>query len=395
GVRHAREGFPVSPVIARQWEIATGQLADQPGFRDAFMPKGRAPRPGETWRFQEQASTLEEIAATRGKSFYRGRLAKAIAQFARQTGGALDESDLAAHQCDWVEPIGHDYRGFTVHEIPPNGAGIAALIALGILESLPVAGTAADSAQRLHLQIEAMRLAFADAHAHVTDPQHMRVTPGAMLDQAYLAKRAAMVDPQRAGTYPAGDPPKGGTVYLCTADAKGQMVSLIQSNFKGFGSGVVVPGTGISLQNRGMGFSLQPGHPNYVGPRKRPYHTIIPAFISKQGRPVMAFGVMGGNMQPQGHLQIAMRFIDDACNPQSCSDGPRWRIDDEGGLMVESSVPAGTVEGLRAMGHAVKVMPPDSLDFGSCQAIACLGDDPRDGYVAGSDHRRDGHAGGF
>ncbi|MEK9720422.1 MAG: gamma-glutamyltransferase, partial [Quisquiliibacterium sp.] len=269
------------------------------------------------------------------------------------------------------------------------------LIALGILESLPVAGTAADSAQRLHLQIEAMRLAFADAHAHVTDPQHMRVTPGAMLDQAYLAKRAAMVDPQRAGTYPAGDPPKGGTVYLCTADAKGQMVSLIQSNFKGFGSGVVVPGTGISLQNRGMGFSLQPGHPNYVGPRKRPYHTIIPAFISKQGRPVMAFGVMGGNMQPQGHLQIAMRFIDDACNPQSCSDGPRWRIDDEGGLMVESSVPAGTVEGLRAMGHAVKVMPPDSLDFGSCQAIACLGDDPRDGYVAGSDQRRDGHAGGF
>jgi len=394
-VRHARDGFPVSPVIARQWELATAQLAEQPGFREAFMPEGRAPRAGETWRFEAQARTLEEIAASRGESFYRGPLAAAIAQFARETGGAIDEADLAAHRCDWVEPIARDYHGYTVHEIPPNGSGIAALIALGILEHLPVSDTAPDSAERLHLQIEAMRLAFADSHAHIADPEHMRVSTSAMLADSYLAQRAALIDPQRAGSYPAGEPPKGGTVYLCAADAQGRMVSLIQSNFKGFGSGVVVPGTGISLQNRGMGFSLQPGHPNFIGPRKRPYHTIIPAFMTRQGRPVMAFGVMGGNMQPQGHLQVAMRFIDDRLNPQSCSDGPRWRIDDAGDLTVESSLPSRTVDGLRAKGHAVKVMPNDSLDFGSCQAIACLSEDPRDGYVAGSDHRRDGHAGGF
>ena len=394
-VRHARDGYPVSPVIARQWDIATGQLAEQPGFREAFMPTGRAPRPGECWRFEAQARTLEEIAATRGEAFYRGRLAAAIADFARRTGGSITEADLAAHQCNWVEPISQDYHGCTVHEIPPNGSGIAALIALGILENLPVSATLPDSAERIHLQVEAMRAAFADAHQHIADPEHMQVKPGQLLDPSYLAARARLIDPARAGSYPAGEPPRGGTVYLCAADAEGRMVSLIQSNFKGFGSGVVVPDTGISLHNRGMGFSLKAGHPNEIAPGKRPYHTIIPAFMTRQGRPVMAFGVMGGNMQPQGHLQVAMRFIDDGLNPQSCSDAPRWRIDDAGELTVEASMPAQTVEGLRAMGHAVKVMPVDSLDFGSCQAIATLTDDPKDGYASGSDHRRDGHAGGF
>lgn len=394
-LRYAREGFAVSPVIARQWDAATASLGGQPGFAEAFMPSGRAPRAGERWRFDAQARTLEEIAATRGEAFYRGRLGWAIADFARRTGGAITEEDLAAHRCDWVEPIRVDYHGYTIHEIPPNGAGIAALIALGILEHLPVAETRPDSAERLHLQIEAMRIAFADAHAHVADPAHMRVGALDLLDPAYLASRARLVDPRRAGRYAAGDPTRGGTVYLATADAEGRMVSLIQSNFKGFGSGVVVPETGISLHNRGSGFSLADGHPNRVGPGKRPYHTIIPAFMSRGGRPVMAFGVMGGNMQPQGHLQVAMRFIDDGRNPQACSDGARWRIDDAGELTVESSVPAESVEGLRAMGHAPKQMPADSIDFGSCQAIARLSDDLADGYVAGSDHRRDGQAVGF
>ena len=394
-IRYARDGYSVSPVIAKQWDTATGQLAGQPGFREAFMPAGRAPRAGELWRFPDQARTLEEIASTRTESFYRGRLAAEIAGFARATGGAITEADLAAHRCDWVDPISIDYHGFTVHEIPPNGAGIAALIALGMLEHLPVADTRPDSAERLHLQIEAMRLAFADAHAHVADPGHMRVTTAQLLDPAYLAQRARLIDPMRAGRYAAGEPPRGGTVYLSVADAQGRMVSMIQSNFKGFGSGVVVPGTGISLQNRGSGFSLSPGHPNLVGPGKRPYHTIIPAFMTRAGKPVMGFGVMGGNMQPQGHMQVAMRFIDDAGNPQSCSDGPRWRIDDAGELMVEAAVPGTTVEGLLARGHTPKVMPSDSLDFGSCQAVARVSDDLADGYVAGSDHRRDGQAVGF
>jgi len=394
-LRYAHDGFAVSPVIARQWGAATELLSGQPGFAEAFMPAGRAPRAGERWRFEAQGRTLEEIASTRGEAFYRGRLASAIADFARRTGGAITEQDLAAHRCDWVEPIQVGYRGFTIHEIPPNGAGIAALIALGILEHLPVAQTRPDSAERLHLQIEAMRVAFADAHAHVADPAHMRVGASDLLDPAYLAARARLIDPKRAGRYAAGEPARGGTVYLSTADAQGRMVSFIQSNFKGFGSGVVVPGTGISLQNRGSGFSLVEGHPNRVGPGKRPYHTIIPAFMSRGGRPVMAFGVMGGNMQPQGHVQVAMRFVDDGRNPQACSDGARWRIDDAGELTVESSVPSAAVEGLRALGHTPKVMPPDSIDFGSCQAIARLSDDLSDGYVGGSDHRRDGQVAGF
>ena len=394
-IRYARAGFAVSPVIARQWQGAAPKLRDQPGYAEAFLPEGAAPRAGSTWRFGAQAETLEEIATTRGESFYRGRLARRIADFARRCGGALDEQDLASHSVDWVEPIAHGYRGHTIHEIPPNGAGITALMALGMLSHLPVAETRPDSAERLHLQIEAMRLAFADAAAYVADPAHMEVSVASLLDDDYLAQRARLIDRRRAGSYRAGTPASGGTVYLCTADAQGRMVSLIQSNFRGFGSGVVVPGTGISLHNRGSGFSIEPGHPNLVGPRKRPFHTVLPAFISRDGEPLMAFGVMGGNMQPQGHLQLAMRFIDDGNNVQAISDGPRWRITDQGALTVEAAMPAATVSGLEQMGHQVTVMPADSLDFGSAQAIARLSGELDDGYAAGSDHRRDGQAVGF
>jgi gamma-glutamyltranspeptidase / glutathione hydrolase len=283
----------------------------------------------------------------------------------------------------------------TVHELPPNGQGIAALMALGIVEHLPIADTRPDSADRIHLQVEAMRLAFADAHAQVTDPAHMRVTPAQLLDRGYLAARAALVDPKRAGTHLPGVPPGSGTVYLCAADASGMMVSMIQSNYSGFGSGVVVPETGISLHNRGSAFSLVEGHPNRVDGGKRPFHTIIPAFMSRGGQPLMAFGVMGANMQPQGHLQLAMRFLDDGMNPQACTDGPRWRIVDDGRLMVEAAVGAEVADALARRGHPITIAPPDSLDFGSAQLVARLSDDLVDGYCAASEHRRDGQAVGF
>ncbi len=222
----------------------------------------------------------------------------------------------------------------------------------------------------------------------------MNVTTEALLNRDYLAGRAALIDHQQAGTYSAGDPHAGGTVYLCAADESGMMISYIQSNFKGFGSGVVAPG-GIAFHNRGMSFSLIDGHPNQVGPGKRPFHTILPAFLTKGDKPAMAFGVMGGNMQPQGHIQFVMRFVDEYLNPQACSDAPRWRIDDLGKLTVEASMPTAAVEGLKSMGHEVTVMPANSLDFGSAQAIALLGENIQDAYIAGSDHRRDGLAAGF
>ncbi len=392
-IRHARDGFAVAPIVARQWQAyCYGDLLEQPGFRQAFMHLGRAPRAGERWRFADQARTLQDIAESGGESFYRGRLAKAMADFSSACGGALTQADLAGHEANWVAPISQNYRGYTVHEIPPNGQGIAALIALGILERLPVKDTQPDCALRLHLQIEAMRLAFADAYAQVADPDSMLVTPAELLDARYLDARARLVDPKRAQRYPAGSPIRGGTVYLCAADQEGRMISLIQSNFKGFGSGVVVPGTGISMQNRGWGFSVQPGHPNEVGPRKRPFQTIIPAFMTRDGKPVMAFGVMGGNMQPQGHMQVVMRYLEDGSNPQACIDAPRWRINDDGDLTVEAAMPEATVAGLAALGHKVLVQPKGAMDFGSSQMIARLSDDLADGYVAGSDPRRDGHA---
>ena len=232
------------------------------------------------------------------------------------------------------------------------------------------------------------------AYAHISECSTMNVTTHALLDRQYLASRAALIDHQKAGTYAAGDPHSGGTVYLCAADESGMMVSYIQSNFKGFGSGVVAPG-GIAFHNRGMSFSLVNGHPNQVAPGKRPFHTIIPAFLTKGDQPAMAFGVMGGNMQPQGHIQMVMRFVDEYLNPQACSDAPRWRIDDLGKLTVEASMPTAVVEGLKALGHEVTIMPANSLDFGSAQAIALLCENTRSGYIAGSDHRRDGLAAGF
>lgn len=391
-IRHARDGFPVSPVISRQWSEQAALLRECPGF-DAFMPGGRTPVAGEVWRFADQARTLEDIARTRGESFYRGALADAMCRHAADHGGVLSRADLEQHRSEWVNPIGVEFRGRQVWEIPPNGQGIAALIALGLLEHLPYDQTALGSAQRMHLEIEAMRLAFADLHAHVADPVHMQWTAAQLLDPAHLKERARGIDLKRALVHGPSKPPVGGTVYICTADKDGRMVSYIQSNYRGFGSGVVVPGTGISLHNRGSGFVTTPGHVNQVAGGKRPLHSIIPAFLTQGGQPVMAFGVMGGNMQAQGHVQMVLRHVAEGLNPQACSDAPRWRINDTGALTVEPGVPQAVVQGLQDMGHRPEIQAPGNLLFGSAQLIQRLPADAGEVvYAAGSDHRRDGQA---
>ncbi len=388
-IRYAADGYLVSPTIARLWSKQAPELAGQPGFREAFMPRGRAPLPGELFRHPEQARTLALIAETRGEAFYRGELAERMVAHSKANGGALAMEDLAGHQADWVTPIAIDYRGYQVYEIPPNGWGIACLMALGILENFDMASLAPESSQSLHLQLEAMKLAFADAHQHIADPAAMRVTPAALLDKSYLAERAKLIDPARPGT-PVFGTPRGGTVYLTAADASGMMVSYIQSNYQGFGSGVVVPETGISMQNRGIGFVLTEGHVNQVGPRKRPFHTIIPSFMTRGAEPVMGFGVMGGFMQAQGHLQMALRRVDHGQNPQAMIDAPRWRLD--GAVVnVEEAMPRQAIEALQNLGHAVTVAERFDTDFGRAQVILKT----EGGYIGASEWRTDGQAVGF
>ncbi len=389
-IHYGRDGFLVSPTIAGQWAAQITELKSQPGFVDAFMPGGRAPLPGERFRFPEHAATLEKIASTNGEAFYRGELADAMEAHSTANGAAMLASDLAAHRADWVGTISHDYRGYTLHEIPPNGQGIAALIALGILEHFDMASLPVDSADSVHLQIEAMKLAFADAHAYVADSEFMPVTPNGLLGADYLAGRAKLIDRNQAQVFGPGTPPSGGTVYLTAADGGGMMVSMIQSNNLGFGSGVVVPGTGISMHNRGANFVATQGHPNQVGPRKRPYHTIIPGFVTKQNAPVMTLGVMGGPMQPQGHLQLMLRIADYGQNPQAACDGPRFRWVQGLHVTVEDGLPADTLNELRRRGHYL-VSVGDYNAFGACQAIWRM----EDGYLGVSDPRRDGQAAGF
>jgi gamma-glutamyltranspeptidase / glutathione hydrolase len=388
-ISYGRNGFPVSPIIAAQWAAQVPLFKSQPGFAEAFLPAGRAPKPGEVFRFPEHAATLEMIAATNGEAFYRGELAAKLEAHATANGGVMRASDLGAHRADWVGTIGGAYRGYTVHEIPPNGQGIVALIALGILEQFEMASFPVDSADSVHLQIEAVKLAFADAQAYVADIDHMPVRPERLLDKEYLRQRAMLIDRNRAKPASAGTP-RGGTVYLTAADASGVMVSMIQSNYVGFGSGVVVPGTGISLQNRGTAFAVAPGHPNRVGPNKRPYHTIIPGFLTKDGASVMSFGVMGGPMQPQGHVQVVARIVDHGQNPQAACDGPRFLWTQGLQVCCEPGFPPATLDELQRRGHQL-VTTDDYGQFGSCQAIWRLDG----GYLAVSDPRRDGQAAGF
>jgi len=389
-IRYGREGFMVSPTIAKQWAAQLPELKSQPGFADAFMPGGRAPAAGEVFRFPEHAATLEKIAATKGAAFYSGELAGKIEACAKAHNAAMRVSDLAAHRCDWVGTLQQDYRGYTIHEIPPNGQGIVALIALGILEHFDLASLPVDSADSFHLQIEAVKLAFADALAYVADIDYMPIRPEQLLNQEYLKERAKKIDRNKARPFSEGKPPQGGTVYLTAADASGMMVSVIQSNYMGFGSGVVVPGTGISLQNRAATFVMQEGHPNQVGPKKRPYQTIIPGFVTKAGKPVMSFGVMGGTMQPQGHAQVMVRIADYGQNPQAACDGPRFRWVEGLDVSVEDNFPPAALEGLRRRGHRL-VTVNDYNQFGSGQLIWKMAG----GWLAASDPRRDGQAAGF
>jgi len=390
-IRYARESFMVSPITAMSWARQAPSFKDMSEFCWTFLPKDRAPYPGERFYCPQQAETLEDIAATKGESFYRGALAERIALASRSDEGAMTQEDLAQHKCDWVDPISVEYRGYRLHEMPPNGQGIAALIALGILRHHDVSSFPPDSADSLHLQLEAMKLAFADTWRHVTDPAAMEVTPAQMLDDAYLASRAKAIDMKRASDPVAGIPKGGGTIYLTAADERGMMLSFIQSNYMGFGSGVVVPGTGISLQNRGAGFTLKRGHPNDVGPRKRPFQTIIPGFLTRDGQPVMSFGVMGGNMQPQGHLQMIVRLVDYNQNPQACSDAPRWIVNPDFTVSVEDAVPGTVKEELARRGHRIVPSDRPQFGFGGAQLIHRLDD----GYCAASDHRKDGCAIGY
>ncbi len=391
----AERGITIAPIVAHKWAAAVPDLRDQPGFAEAFMPGGRAPRTGEKFVFADAARTLRLLGEQGARAFYEGEIGEAIIAHARATGGNLSAADLRDYRPEWVTPISQRYRGYDVHEIPPNGQGIAALIALGILEHFDLAALAVDSAASQHLQIEAMKLAFADVYRYVADPRSMEVTPEQMLDPAYLAQRAKAIDPGKASNPGFGLPRSGGTVYLSVADENGMMVSFIQSNYMGFGSGVVVPGYGVSLQNRGAGFSSDPASANVVAPGKRPFHTIIPAFLTCDGVAQMSFGVMGGDMQPQGHVQTLVRMLDYGQQPQAACDAPRWKVNRDFSVDLEASMNADAVRGLHALGNTLKSVEDPYMDFGSGQFIWRLSDDPNHGYVAASDGRRDGQAVGF
>ncbi|WP_304458661.1 gamma-glutamyltransferase family protein [Alicyclobacillus sendaiensis] len=385
----ARDGFPVQPVTARNWrramEAHRGRLthpAHEPFFR-LFAPQGEAPGPGDLFRNPDAARTLEAIASSSGRAFYEGEIAEAIAAFARETGGLLSKADLAVYKPEWVDPLSVRYREFEVWELPPNGQGIVALMALGALDGMDLA--AMDEAERAHAMLEAIKLSFEVALREVADPRFMRVAPASLLAPDHLAALRAKVGEEAC--MPAVERPYyGGTVYLCAADGEGNMVSYIQSNYMGFGSGIVVPGTGISLQNRGHNFSMDPSHPNALGPRKRPYHTIIPGFLTRGGEPVGPFGVMGGFMQPQGHVQVLVQMLDLARNPQSALDAPRWQWLQGKRVLVEAALGEDVIAKLRARGHEVEVTD-DGTPFGRGQVIWRL---PNGALAGATEPRADG-----
>jgi len=397
----AEKGYAMAPVVAHKWAAAIPELREQPGFAQTFMPYGRAPQIGESFRFPAAAKTLKKIARSGIREFYEGEIAQAIALHAKNNGGSMTEHDLSSYRPDWVGTISQDIyaadgKTYSMHEIPPNGQGIGALIALGILQNFDLASLPVDSVQSQHLQIEAMKLAFADVYQYVADPQSMEVSPMQMLDPTYLAKRAKLINLHKATHFDFGMPQSGGTVYLTATDEHGRMISFIQSNYMGFGSGVVVPDWGISLQNRGYGFSMDPKSANVVAGGKRPFHTIIPAFLMRKEEnisvPQMSFGVMGGDMQPQGHLQTVLRMLSYCQQPQAACDAPRWKVNRDFSLDVEANMNADTVQGLADLGHTLKKIDDPYMDFGAGQFIWRLSDDIGDGYIAASDPRRDGQA---
>ena len=394
----AERGYGVPVVVQQKWSAAAkvAELVKQPGFAQTFLPHGRAPSVGERFCLPGAARALRAIGASRGAAFYQGEIAQAMVAASAAQGGAMTAADLASYQPEWVDTLHMAVRGHQLHEIPPNGQGLAALIALGLLRHHEFDHLAVDSAAAQHLQIEAMKLAFADVYHYLAEPGSMAVTAEQLLDPAYLAERARLIDPRKAQDFGAGNPVKGGTIYLTTADEAGRMVSFIQSNYMGFGSGVVLPEWGLSLQNRGHGFVLADGHANQVAPGKRPFHTIIPAFLTDaQGQPQMSFGVMGGHMQPQGHLQTLLRMLAWHQNPQAACDAPRWRFNQGLAIDAEGHWPAETLQGLQDLGHQLTAYTDSYMDFGAGQFIWRLGDPAVAGYEAASDPRRDGAAAGW
>lgn len=385
-VDYASKGYPCSPDHSAAWKRAYSTYSSVlkgPCFDawfSTFAPKGRAPEPGEMVYLPDHADTLEEIGRTKGESFYTGRIAHLIDEESKKYGGYLRYEDLASHEALWVEPISINYRGYDVFEIPPNGQGIVALMALNIMKEFNF--TEKDSAETCHRQIEAIKMAFADAFRTVTDPEHMTFDYHGFLDSEYGKKRATEMTGS-AQVWTDQIPPKSGTVYLCSADHEGNMVSFIQSNYMGFGSGIVVKGTGIALQNRGADFSLDPENVNCLMPGKRSYHTIIPGFIMKDGEPVGPFGVMGAYMQPQGHVQVVSNFVDFHMNPQQALDAPRWQWMRDGSVIVEGSLDDSIVQGLREKGHEIKVVK-DLGAFGRGQMIVRLDN----GVLAGGTESR-------
>ncbi len=392
---YAEQGHPVAPIVAQYWGYAAhvyAQLTDLEfaGWHKTFTQNGRAPEAGEVWASPDHARTLRRLAQSHCDDFYHGKLAETIVRFAQETGGLLSSQDLKEHTSTWVEPIKTSYREYDVWEIPPNGQGIVALIGLNILEDFELARHPRDSAESFHLQIEALKLAFADGLRYIADPECVPVPVKELLDKKYATKRRALIGDRALDPLP-GDPYAGGTVYLCTADADGMMVSFIQSNYMGFGSGIVVPGTGIALHNRGACFALDPQHPNALAPGKRPYHTIIPGFLTKDSKAIGPFGVMGGFMQPQGHIQMIVNTIDYQMNPQASLDAPRWQWLKNKEIEIESDADLKIVEGLRARGHEVTLAEAGGR-FGRGQIIWRL---PSGAYIAGSDKRADGYAAGI
>ena len=403
-ITYARTGFPVTEVIADGWQRNAKVLEKYPGFSATFMPGGRAPLKGELFANPRLARTYETLAHEGRDAFYKGDIARAIAAYMKENGGFLSYEDLASHRSEWVEPVSVDYRGYQVWELPPNGQGIAALQMLNILEGFDLAKMGYGSADYLHVLAEAKKLVFEDRARYYADPDFAPAPVAQLLSKEYARERRALIDMSRAAqTYPAGEFPgtKSDTVYLSVAEPEGNMVSLIQSNFRGMGSGMTPGDLGFVLQDRGELFSLTPGHANLYEPGKRPFHTIIPAFVTKDGRPLISFGVMGGDMQPQGHVQVLVNMIDFGMNLQEAGDAPRLRHDgsssptdevmtDGGELALEPGFDPAVIRELERRGHR---MAKARGDFGGYQAIRR---DPVTGAYAGaSESRKDGHAAGY
>ncbi len=408
-IRYARQGFPVTEVIAFAWGRNVGVLQEFPGFRETFMPNGRAPAKGEMFANPRLARTYEVLAREGRDAFYEGDIARRIAAYMQENGGFLSYEDLAAHRSEWVEPVSTTYRGYEVWELPPNGQGIAALQMLNILEGYDIAAMGFGSPEYLHVLTEAKKLVFADRARYYADPGFAEVPVERLISKEYAAARRSLIDMKRAAdTYLPGDmpPPGADTVYLTVAGPDGMMVSLIQSNYRGMGSGMTPGDLGFVLQDRGEGFSLKAGHPNALEPGKRPFHTIIPAFVTRDGKPWMSFGVMGGDMQPQGHVQIIVNIVDFGMNLQEAGDAPRLQhglnqrgehradesLSDGGVVLLEAGFPTEVAEALRQRGHVV-FENQSGYRFGGYQGIRR---DPVSGaYTGASESRKDGHAAGY